>query len=220
MHRTNSELTYICRDFFLQVLALLLWSWKMVETQLFPEVCRKGHAEGTHEEVDGRRMRSSVTGWGLLHSGSGSSQVLPLSIYLEKITSPQFISWHLGTVNCYFWQRQDPTSEKRMGSCQAWSTDGCFSAELFHPPSGSVAATSYRTAKSGLLLPSFLYSLPCFVHDLLPVPAAVKLIFLLCFPSFSSQVFETRQHCIASWHYPDQGDTNICLWVHGESMFF
>lgn len=179
-----------------------------------------GPAEGTHWEVDGRRMRSSVTGWRLLHSSSGSSHVLSLSIYLEEIISPQLINWHLGTVNCYFWQRQDPTSERWMGSCQAWSTDAYFSAELIHPPSGSVAATSYRTAKSGLLLPSFLFLLPCFVHVLLLFPAVIKLIFLLCFPSFSSQVFETCQHCTASWHYPDQGDTNICLRVHGELMFF
>lgn len=217
--KQTQNLAYIYSDFFLQIFALLLWNWKLIETQIFLEVSCKGPAEGTYQELDGRRMRGSVTGWRLLHSGSGSSQVLPLSIYSEEITC-QLISWHLGTENCYFWQRQDPTSERWMGSCQAWSTDACFSVELFHPPSGSVAAPSYRTAKSGLLLLSFLFSLPCFVHDLLPLPAAVKLIFLLCFPSFSSQVFETCQHCTAPWHYPDQGDTNICFRVHGELMFF
>lgn len=65
------------------------------------------------------------------------SPCLSLSVFLEEIISPQLRSWQLETVNCYFWSRQDPTSEGRTGCCQVRSTDACFSKELFHPPPDS-----------------------------------------------------------------------------------
>lgn len=177
-------------------------------------------ARARRQMGEGWEAQWQVRGCYILALGA-PSPCLSLSVFLEEIISPQLRSWQLGTVNCYFWSRQDPTSEGRTGCSQVRSTDACFSKELFHPPAVSVAAASYRTFKFGLFPPSFLFSLPCCVHYLLPLPAAVvKSIFLLCFPSFSSQAFETCQHCIASWHYPDQGDTNICLWVHGELLFF
>lgn len=95
----------------------------------------------------------------------------------------------------------------------------CFLLKGAVPSSRLCSCCFLQKSQVWTICPHFQnFSLPWCVHFLLLLPAAaVKMIFILC---FSLQALETCQHCTASWHYPDQGDTNVWLWARSELIFF